>query len=258
MSSSSLPRLSKWPFVLGDLVLVSLAVVVIYTQAGPLSLGAALICLAACAAGAWMAILPFLREHQAFLKLAEADRLATTVSEIQKLERVQESVTAATSHWQSIQQEARQTAVTAQETAERMRAELSEFCAFLQKAQDSEKGTLKLQVEKLRRAESEWLQAVVIILDHVFALHSAATRSGQPALATQMNHFQNACRDSVRRLGLMPFAPGVNEGFDPKLHQVEHGACNPQPGAALTEVVAIGYTYQGELVRRALVRTSAS
>jgi len=48
---------------------------------------------------------------------------------------------------------------------------------------DSEKTTLRLEVEKLRRGELEWLQALVHILDHVFALHTAAMHSGDVKFA---------------------------------------------------------------------------
>ena len=45
---------------------------------------------------------------------------------------------------------------------------------FLAKANDSEKGFLRLEVDKLKRAEGEWLQTLVRILDHVNALHQGA------------------------------------------------------------------------------------
>ena len=58
---------------------------------------------------------------------------------------------------------------------------------------------VRLEVEKLRRAEGEWLQVLVRVLDHVYALHLGALRSGQPNLIEQLSNFQNACRDAARR-----------------------------------------------------------
>jgi len=65
---------------------------------------------------------------------------------------------------------------------------------------------LELETAKLRRAEGDWLQVTVRILDHVFALYVAAARSGQPRLAEQIAAFQNACRDAARRVGLVAHA----------------------------------------------------
>ena len=70
-----------------------------------------------------------------------------------------------------------------------MAAEVREFSEFMQKMNDSEKAALRLEIEKFRRGEGEWLQVLVRILDHVFLLHAAAARSGQPKLAEQIAQF---------------------------------------------------------------------
>jgi molecular chaperone GrpE (heat shock protein) len=92
------------------------------------------------------------------------------------------------------------------------------------------------------------------MLDHVFALHQGALRSGQPALIEQVSNFQNACRDVARRVGLTPFAAQEAEPFDAKRHQLIEEGATPPPDAVVSETVATGYTFQGRLVRPALVR----
>ena len=72
----------------------------------------------------------------------------------------------------------------------------------------------------MRRAEAEWIQIVVHILDHVFAVFQAANRSGQPALAEQMGHFQNSCRDAARRIGLVATLVKAGDPYDPNLHKL--------------------------------------
>ena len=92
------------------------------------------------------------------------------------------------------------------------------------------------------------------MLDHVYALHQGASRSGQPKLAEQVGNFQMACRDSARRVGLTPFTANEGEPFDAQRHQlVEEGAKAPAD-AVVAETIATGYTFQGRLVRPALVR----
>jgi hypothetical protein len=135
-----------------------------------------------------------------------------------------------------------------------MTVEANAFAEFMQKANDSEKGHLRLETEKLRRNEGEWMQIVVRLLDHVFALQQAGARSAQPNVREQLTLFQNACRDVVRRIGLTPIEAVPDEPFDEQRHQLLDPAAKPATGALVAETLATGYTFQGQLIRRALVR----
>jgi molecular chaperone GrpE (heat shock protein) len=87
-------------------------------------------------------------------------------------------------------------------------------------------------------------------------LHTGAARSGQPRLVEQLTHFQNACRDAARRVGLSPFAADTGEPFDAQRHKSAEAEA-PPAGAKIVEYLAPGYTLQGRLIRPALVRVSA-
>src|ERR1051325_12049960 len=102
----------------------------------------------------------------------------------------------------------------AKEIAQDMAAEVKAFNEFLQRARTDERSALQLEVDKLRRGETEWLQVIVRMLDHVYALHQAALRSRQPSLIEQLGNFQNACRDAARRIGLQPFVAAPEELVD--------------------------------------------
>jgi len=132
-----------------------------------------------------------------------------------------------------------------------------EFSEFMKKMNDSEKTTLRLEVDKLRRSEGEWLQMLVRIMDHVFALHTAAVRSSQPKVAEQISQFQNACRGTVRRIGLVAFVAEPEEAFDPARFQLADAKQKPQDGAVVGETLGAGYTFQGQLLRPALVSLRA-
>jgi hypothetical protein len=134
-----------------------------------------------------------------------------------------------------------------------MKIEADEFMKFIQSAHDQERASLRLEVEKLRRGEGEWIKAIVQMLDHVYAITRAAERSGQQNLITQLRQFQNACRDSARRVGLAPFIPEINEPFDARAHQLPNPDFNPPAGSKIGDILATGFTYQGQLLRRALV-----
>jgi len=153
-----------------------------------------------------------------------------------------------------VQESAGKTAATAKEMADRMAAEVKDFNEFLKHANEGEKSALRLEVGKLRRAESDWLQVLVRLLDHVYALHQAALRSRQPSLIDQLGQFQNVCRDTARRVGLSPFVAAPAEPFDGQRHQLLDAEAKAEPGATVEETLATGYTFQGKLLRPAVVR----
>ncbi len=93
-------------------------------------------------------------------------------------------------------------------------AERVDSANFSKKTNDSEKAHLRLEVEKLRRAEGDWVQVLVRILDHIFAVKQAAANSAQPKLIEQMGNFHTACLDIARRVGLTAFVANASEPFD--------------------------------------------
>jgi molecular chaperone GrpE (heat shock protein) len=253
-------KVPKWPFFLGDAIMLGLAYY-IYWQAGKRPLDHwELSALGVCAAlGTLLGILPYLLEYRAvikygaLIKLIETSSLCAATEKISDLESCVAQITSATGHLQTAQSQADKTAGLAKEITDRMTAEVREFTAFLQKANDSEKGTLRLETEKLRRAETEWLSVLVHILDHIFALTRAAERSGQENLIAQLNQFQNACRDVARRVGLSPLLATPGEPFDAKRHQLPEGG-EVSAGANIGEVLATGFSFQGKLIRPVMVR----
>ena len=247
----------KWPFLAANAALLAIAATAIYRAAHPISLGEMVAATAAVALGAWLGCLPFILEYRATVKLLEANALSTVAEQMQNLKSFSGQITTATDQWARVQEvtkgSAEKTVTAAHEIADRMTSELSDFNEFQKKMNDAEKATLRLEVEKLRRSEGEWLQVVARILDHIFALHNAALRSGQAELAEQIGQFQNACRDAARRVGVAPFAVEPGEPFEAE-RQRAHGGEKPPVGAVVAETLAPGLTFQGRLIRHALVR----
>ncbi len=248
------PKLSKAPFFIGDALLLGAAGFIYGQSKPPMGLWEMALVVACVAGGAALAIVPFLLEYRALAKLAETESLTSVVSQLQNLKDLAAQISGATSQWQAIQEQAGKTAAVAKAIEERITAEARAFTQFMERANDSEKNTLRLEVEKLRRAENDWLQVLVRVLDHVYALHQGALRSGQPNLIEQLGQFQNACRDAARRVGLAPFNAGTSEPFNAQRHQLIEADGPPANGARITETVAAGYTFQGRLLRPALVR----
>lgn len=254
MTDQAVPKLVKWPFVLGDLLLLGLAAWIVFQQPAPLATWP-LVLLAMCVAvGAWIGVTPFLVEYRAAIQFAESGSLTTTVAQLKNLQAFTNQVSFATAQWQVVQEQSSKTVTAAKEIAERMTKEAQAFGDFMRNANDSEKAHLRLEAEKLRRGEGDWLQVTVRLLDHVYALYQAGVRSGQPALVEQLANFQNACRDSARRLGLTAFEAQPDEPFNEKAHQLIEAEAKPPAGAVIAETLATGYTFQGQLLRPPLVR----
>lgn len=241
------------PFLVGDLLLLAVAGGIVYQSPWPLAVGPMALCVAAVALGAWLMVTPFILQHRSELKLAEADKLQSTVAQIRNLEQINTQIAEATDLWQHLRGECANTVNTAKEVAEGMATEAKAFTEFMQKANDSEKATLRLEVDKLRRLERDWVEVLVRTLDHVYALYTAGVSSGQANLIQQFTNFQNACREAARRIGLVPFGAEPGEAFDPNAHQLPDPNLKASPGMPIARTLATGYRYQGQLIRSALV-----
>jgi molecular chaperone GrpE (heat shock protein) len=250
-------QVPKWPFLVFGGALLVFAAVLAVRPAHAITPTEILLATISVALGALIACFPYVLEYRATAKVVELNALSTVSEKLEGLEKFAGQISAATDQWARVQETtqigADKTVTAAREISERMVAEVQEFNAFQAKMNDAEKGALRLEVEKLRRIEGDWLQVVARILDHIFALNTAAARSGQPELAEQVGNFQLACRDTARRVGLTPFDVAPGEKFDAEKHRA-HGIEQPPADAIAAETLAPGLTFQGRLIRPALVR----
>ena len=248
--------LAKWPFYLADLALCAIIVYVL-SRLGPIEGTTDIVittgCLFAAAWAAWISITPWLREHAAVVHLSDSSSLKSSLEQIQSVEKVADLIRQANGQWQNVQDAAGRTVAAAKDITDKMKSETDEFMRFLDNANNSERAGLRLEVEKLRRMEGDWIKVSVQMLDQVFAITRAAERSGQAQLITQLQQFQNACRDVARRIGLVPFSPVIGEAFDARGHQLTDPNLTPPAGSMIGDILATGFTYQGQMLRRALV-----
>jgi molecular chaperone GrpE (heat shock protein) len=257
MTNRPPPSLSKWIFVLTDvLLLIGFAWTVQHVLPPKSTWDYAVILTVAALwmVGAWICVKPWLEEFRARNQHLENETLASAVEQIQRLEEVASRIQTATSAWQSAQDSATRTATAAREIEEKIKANMKDFMEFTERVNNEEKKHMNLEIEKLRRSEADWLQVTARMLDHTFMLNQAALRSGQAGLINQLNNFQTALRETARRMGLVPFVPAVGEEFNSRAHQTETPDTEPPAGSTLVEILATGFTFQGQLLRRALVR----
>ena len=245
--------LAFWPFLFVDALFLGLGAVLYSAAHRPLLWweAAGLIVCTACGAGFFVA--PFLLRHAASQALAVTEKLSDVTAKIQRLDELGLQITAATAQWQTVQDSAAKTAKTSTELADRMTVETKAFTEFLQKANDIERTHLRLENDKLRRSEAEWLQIVVYILDQIYALFLAAAQSDKPGVAEQIGRFQHVCRDAARRAGLTAVVASAGEAYDAQRHQLGAGA-SASDNAVVEQTLMPGYTFQGQWVRRVIVR----
>jgi molecular chaperone GrpE (heat shock protein) len=252
MTDRAAHHLSKWPFFLGDVLLLAVAGLVLAEGSRPLDLREMVLLAGCVAAGAGLGVIPFILEYRYLSKLTQVERLQRALLEVHNIEGIARQIASATSCWQAVQDDARQAVEASRQINESMTAEARAFQQFLDKANDSERTHLRLEVEKLRRAEADWLQVLIRVLDHVFALFQAAVRSGQPGLIEQLTGFQRACREVALRVGLVPFEAQAGEPFDKQRHHMAEAGDPPEDGR-IADTLATGYRFQGRQIRSALV-----
>ena len=258
MSEQTAPKITKWPFLAADVLLVATAGFIAINAVAPLS-ALTVAMLALCViTGALVCVAPFVLDYRAGTKLAEYKNFSSSVQQIENVRSVANQISFATAQWQMVQEQAGQTISAARDISDRMTKEAQAFSEFMMKANDAEKAHLRLEVEKLHRGEGEWLHTIIRIMDHVYALYLAGVKSGQDNLRTQLGNFQNACRESARRLGLVPFEAKANEPFDEKRHQLPDAKAKAPAGSRVGETLATGFTFQGKVLRPAVVSLKAA
>ncbi len=258
MPAPTAAKLAKLPFYIGNLLMLEAAFILIFQSRSPIDFWELLLCILCVAIGSILGVWPFVLEYRAAIRMAETGAAADTAAKLKSLEPLAAQIAQTTSQWQTIREAADKTGAAAQSIAERVAAEVKNFNTLLQNSNDGEKAALRLEVEKLRRAETDWLQVAVRMLDHTHAFQRGARQSGQPILIEQTGRLQSSCLEAARRVGLAPFGGEAGEKFDPNRHRLADGAVLPAENPVIAETLANGYSYQGKQLRPALVSLQPS
>src|SRR5271154_786886 len=161
-------KVPKWPFLLGNALLLAFAYFIVWKSPHPIAKWEIIACFAAAATGALIGIIPFILDYRAMGKMIEVSALGSVFEKIKNLEKLAAQISSATNQWTAfqgiVQGNSDKTVAAAKQISDKMAAEVKEFSEFMQKMNDSEKTALRLEVEKLRRGEIEWLQVLVRIL----------------------------------------------------------------------------------------------
>ncbi len=242
----------KWPFLLADIIFITLGFwISTLIQSEPQSWQ--IISILVCAVlGAAFAVAPFYFEYNAESKAVEIAQLTTVTKEINKMEAVASQIAAASESWEAVQVSSKQTAKLAGEITARIAETVKTHEEFMANANNEKFNTLNLEVEKLRRSETDWANTLVGLLDLVYRLERSAVASGKDPFIQTMGQFQGQCRTVARRVGLVAFEAELGTAFNPEEHALSDEE-SAAADAAVSETRLPGFRLQGKLVRKPLV-----
>ena len=243
----------KWPFLFADIVFIGLGYWISTLIQGEAELWQVASILSCAVLGAGFAVAPFYFEYSAESKAIEIPQLTSVVKEVSKMEEVGELIADASKNWENIQDASAQTAKLADEIAAGIAATVKDHDKFMATANSEQLATLKFEVEKLRRSETNWANSLINVLDLVYRLERSAAESGKKQFIETMGLFQNQCRDVARRAGLVAIIVKSGTPFDSEVHRLPNDG-QGKVGKNISETLLPGYRLQGKLMRKPLVR----
>ncbi len=113
-------KIPKWPFLLGNALLLAFAYLIVWKSPHPISQWEILACFAAAMFGAVLGILPFLLDYRAMGTALQVNALGAVTDKIQDLEKLAAQIGAATNQWDAIQGQAEKTDAGAKQIADKM------------------------------------------------------------------------------------------------------------------------------------------
>lgn len=254
-TASTTSSVNKMPFFVADAVLILASICILTFAQHPLSGSACWALAVILGCGAWIAILPWFQENKNNAALSQLDGLRSVSECIQQMNTFSAGMNSAIASLANVQKMTEASARAASEAENKIMEHSQDFSERLSKAVSYEKSSLQMEIDKLCRVENDWIHTGIGIMDHVLALTHAGIQSGKPEIAEQMRHFRGACLDIAARAGLQPFLPAPTDTYDPEKHLLPPNTPTPEPDTRISRVIAPGFNYQGQLVRKAMVLT---
>jgi hypothetical protein len=154
-------RPPKWPFLLGDLAVIAVAVAIWWLEDGPLSDTALVIIFSCFFLGTALAVLPFLLDFSA----ARHDDLIEARTELenlaQKLSESADFIGTAAGQLHAINESTVKAIHLAEALPYKMQEKVGEVAQLVQQSQDEEKESMAAELEELRENESRHLETAI-------------------------------------------------------------------------------------------------
>ena len=96
-------KIPKWPFLLGDVLLLGFAYFIVWKSPHPIAKWEIIACFASAATGTLVGIAPFILDYRAMGKVIEMGALGSIAEKIQNLEKLAAQIASATNEWMNAQ-----------------------------------------------------------------------------------------------------------------------------------------------------------
>jgi hypothetical protein len=157
---ASPPPVKRWPFVLGDVLLLGIALGVVVLGGSPPGL-VTLVVVAICVLlGVGLLVAPYLMEYEARVRFAEAATHDQLEIQARRLAQTVEQLSHAVSRSQSTEEQAGQALGTIEELTEKLTSQSDELASALARSTEREIADLKLQLERVARERDQQLASL--------------------------------------------------------------------------------------------------
>ena len=161
MNLPSSPRPPKWPYLLGDALLLALACIVGLTAESPFSPLTLSVVFGCVALGGVLAALPYIFDFFAEERAAVAEFRQKLETQNARLAHGIETLAAAGAQLKAAQEAAAKAVHTAEALPYKLQEKIAEFTTQLQQHDDEEKAAMTKELETLRDTEGQRLTALV-------------------------------------------------------------------------------------------------
>jgi len=161
MKSQGSSRPPKWPFLLGDLAFIIVAVAIWWLEDGPLSDTALVIIFSCFFLGTALAVVPFLLDFSAARHDDLIEAREGLESLAQKLSESADFIGTATGQLHAITESTVKAIHLAESLPYKMQEKIGEAAQLLQQEQDTEKEAMAAELEELRENESRHFETAI-------------------------------------------------------------------------------------------------
>ncbi|PTY08484.1 hypothetical protein DB347_02565 [Opitutaceae bacterium EW11] len=199
-SPDEAPKLTPWPFLAADVILLGAAYLIGSQHSSPLN-GTPLIVVGSLVfAGALVAVLPFLINHTRRQELALAERQQEIAALAQTTSASAEQLSIAVASLHGISESASKAAKLAEQLPVKMQEKVHEFKERLNEVALTENEALSQEVNTLRSAETERIETVLTTvrkLSSEFARLEAASRKNVTELSEMLTKFTASAQQAA-------------------------------------------------------------
>ena len=201
MNHPSSPRPPKWPYLLGDIVLLALACIVGLTAESPFSPLALSVVFGCVALGCMLAALPYLFDFFADQRAAVAEFQQKLETQNAKFLHGAETLATTSAQLKAAHEAAAKAVHAADALPYKLQEKIAEFTTQLQEHDDEEKAAMAKELETLRDTEGQRLTALVGTIQTATKEFAALEKEARAATETARREVSEAAPALAAALG---------------------------------------------------------